>query len=120
MKKVVRLNEGQLNRIIKESVKNVLRETRLDYDEDNFSGRYNRYTDNDDEWYGEEVYALNIDDIRDCIYKLGRMPITELWLCQSQAERYGRGGERVESYKTEKEYINAINDYLKKGYCLTN
>lgn len=40
-KKRIRLTESDLHRIIKESVKQILKETRLDYDEDNFSGRYN-------------------------------------------------------------------------------
>ena len=39
-KKIVRLTETDLHKIIKESVKKILKETRLDYDEDNFSGKY--------------------------------------------------------------------------------
>lgn len=40
MKKIVRLTESDLHNIIKETVNNILKETRLDYDEDNFSGRH--------------------------------------------------------------------------------
>lgn len=38
-KSTIKLNEAQLKKIVAESVKKVLRETSLDYDEDNFSGR---------------------------------------------------------------------------------
>lgn len=48
MKQVIRLTESDLHRMIKESVKQVLRETRLDYDEDNFSGRHYLKQDVDD------------------------------------------------------------------------
>lgn len=41
-KQVIRLTEGDLHKIIKESVKQILKETRLDYDEDNFSGKYSQ------------------------------------------------------------------------------
>ena len=40
--KTIKLNENQLHEIIKESVKRVLNETELDYDIDNFSGRWGR------------------------------------------------------------------------------
>ena len=46
-KKVVRLTETDLHKIIKESVKKILKETRLDYDEDNFSGKYSLTNDDD-------------------------------------------------------------------------
>ena len=39
-KQLVRLTESDLHNIIKESVKKMLKETRLDYDEENFSGRW--------------------------------------------------------------------------------
>ncbi len=38
----MRLTETQLKQLIKESVKRVLNETALDYDMDNFSGRWGR------------------------------------------------------------------------------
>ena len=44
----IRLTESDLKNIIKESVKKVLMETRLDYDEDNFSGKYTQFKDDDD------------------------------------------------------------------------
>lgn len=40
--KTIKINENQLHEIIKESVKRVLNETELDYDIDNFSGRWGR------------------------------------------------------------------------------
>ena len=40
MKQIIRLTESDLHKIIKESVNKILKETRLDYDEDNFSGKY--------------------------------------------------------------------------------
>lgn len=46
-KKIVRLTETDLHKIIKESVKKILKETRLDYDEDNFSGKYSLTKDDD-------------------------------------------------------------------------
>jgi hypothetical protein len=46
-KKIVRLTETDLHKIIKESVKKILKETRLDYDEDNFSGKYSLTNDDD-------------------------------------------------------------------------
>lgn len=51
-KKLIRLTEGDIHRIVKESVNRVLRsalnETRLDYDEDNFSGRWNKNISDED------------------------------------------------------------------------
>lgn len=44
MKNVIKLNETELKKIVSESVKRVLKETELDYDMDNFSGRWNRGT----------------------------------------------------------------------------
>lgn len=40
MKKTIRLTESDLHRVIRESVKRVINETELNYDVDNFSGRY--------------------------------------------------------------------------------
>ena len=55
-KQLIRLTESDLHRIIKESVKKVLKETRLDYDEDNFSGRY-----------GTDSYYDNLIDLDGCL-----------------------------------------------------
>lgn len=41
-KNAIKLNEAQLRKIVAESVKKVLKETELDYDVDNFSGRFSR------------------------------------------------------------------------------
>lgn len=41
-KKLIRLTESDIHKIIKESVKRILNETRLDYDVDNFSGKWNK------------------------------------------------------------------------------
>ena len=41
-KNVVKINENTLRQIVAESVKKVLKETELDYDMDNFSGRWSR------------------------------------------------------------------------------
>lgn len=53
-----RLTESNLRGIIREAVKNALKETRLDYDVDNFSGRH--YKDiNYDDHIGDEGYLDN-------------------------------------------------------------
>lgn len=57
-KQVIRLTESDLRNIIKESVKKVLKETRLDYDEDNFSGKYTQFKDD----------GINPDDYLDDPY----------------------------------------------------
>ena len=44
--KTIRLTESDLHNIIKESVKKILKETSLNYDEDNFSGKYTQFNDN--------------------------------------------------------------------------
>lgn len=59
MKKIIRLTESDLHKIIKESVNKILKETRLDYDEDNFSGKYTK-TKTDD--------YINQDDYLDDPY----------------------------------------------------
>ena len=41
-KNAVKINESTLRKIVAESVKKVLKETELDYDMDNFSGRWSR------------------------------------------------------------------------------
>lgn len=38
----VKINEAQLKNLVAESIKKILKETELDYDVDNFSGRWNR------------------------------------------------------------------------------
>jgi hypothetical protein len=57
-KQLIRLTENDLHNIIKESVKKVLKETRLDYDEDNFSGKYTQFKDD----------GINPDDYLDDPY----------------------------------------------------
>ena len=57
-KQLIRLTESDLHNIIKESVKKVLKETRLDYDEDNFSGKYTKFKDD----------GINPDDYLDDPY----------------------------------------------------
>lgn len=39
---IIKLNENKLKKIVAESIKKVLKETELNYDIDNFSGRWNR------------------------------------------------------------------------------
>lgn len=41
-KNIVKINENTLRKMVAESVKKVLKETELDYDMDNFSGRWSR------------------------------------------------------------------------------
>ena len=48
MKQTFRLNESELKRVIAESVKRILNETLLNYDEDNFSGRWAKNPPMDD------------------------------------------------------------------------
>lgn len=52
MKQTIRLNERELKHLIRESVKRVLSETRLDYDIDNFSGKW--YKDVPDDYIDPE------------------------------------------------------------------
>lgn len=59
-KKLIRLTESDLHRIVKESVKRILNETRLDYDVDNFSGKWNKQ--NDDNYIDPEGYLDNPHD----------------------------------------------------------
>lgn len=118
MNKLIRLTESDLHRIVKESVQRILKETRLDYDEDNFSGRYSRNADNTIPYQGK-LYAFDVDD-RGKIYKYGQQPIDVISQCESEAERYGQGHCSVETYESEEDYINAIRNYIKKGYVVTN
>lgn len=118
MNKLIRLTESDLHRIVQESVQRILKETRLDYDEDNFSGRYSRNADNTIPYQGK-LFAFEIDD-RGKIYKYGQQPIDVISQCESEAERYGHGHCSVETYESEEDYINAIRNYIKKGYVVTN
>ena len=118
MNKLIRLTESDLHRIVKESVQRILKETRLDYDEDNFSGRYSRNADNTIPYQGK-LFAFEVDD-RGKIYKYGQQPIDVISQCESEAEHYGQGHCSVETYESEEDYINAIRNYLKKGYVVTN
>ena len=117
-KKLIRLTESDLHRIVKESVQRILKETRLDYDEDNFSGRYSRNADNTTPYQGK-LFAFEVDD-RGKIYKYGQQPIDVISQCESEAKRYGQGYCSVETYESEEDYINAIRNYIKKGYVVTN
>ena len=49
MKKQVKLTESELKRVIKEATMRVLRETALDYDVDNFSGRWTKGEPSDED-----------------------------------------------------------------------
>ena len=118
MNKLIRLTESDLHRIVKESVQRILKETRLDYDEDNFSGRYSRNADNTIPYQGK-LFAFDVDD-RGKIYKYGQQPIDVISQCESEAERYGQGHCSVETYESEEDYINALRNYIKKGYVVTN
>jgi hypothetical protein len=118
MKQVIRLTESDLHRVVKESVKKILKETRLDYDEDNFSGRYNRSVD-DTVSYKDKLFAFDVDD-RGKIYKYGQIPVDVISQCEREAERYGQGHCFVETYENEEDYINAISNYIRKGYIVTN
>ena len=118
MNKLIRLTESDLHRIVKESVQRILKETRLDYDEDNFSGGYSRNADNTIPYQGK-LFAFEVDD-RGKIYKYGQQPIDVISQCESEAERYGQGHCSVETYESEEDYINAIRNYIKKGYVVTN
>ena len=118
MNKLIRLTESDLHRIVKESVQRILKETRLDYDEDNFSGTYSRNADNTIPYQGK-LFAFDVDD-RGKIYKYGQQPIDVISQCESEAERYGQGHCSVETYESEEDYINAIRNYIKKGYVVTN
>lgn len=118
MNKLIRLTESDLHRIVQESVQRILKETRLDYDEDNFSGRYSRNADNTIPYQGK-LFAFEVDD-RGKIYKYGQQPIDVISQCESEAEHYGQGHCSVETYESEEDYINAIRNYLKKGYVVTN
>lgn len=118
MNKLIRLTESDFHRIVQESVQRILKETRLDYDEDNFSGRYSRNADNTIPYQGK-LFAFEVDD-RGKIYKYGQQPIDVISQCESEAEHYGQGHCSVETYESEEDYINAIRNYLKKGYVVTN
>lgn len=48
MRRTIRLTESELKRMITESVRRVLNETRLDYDVDNFSGKWTKNPSMDD------------------------------------------------------------------------
>ena len=48
MKQTIKLRESELKRMISESVKRVMNETPLNYDEDNFSGRWTKNPSMDD------------------------------------------------------------------------
>lgn len=55
-KQLIRLTESDLHKIIKESVKKVLKETSLYYDEDNFSGKYSNHNNDDSDYIDANDY----------------------------------------------------------------
>lgn len=50
MSKQVRLTEAELKQVVKEAAMKILSETQLNYDVDNFSGRWNKNEPSDEEW----------------------------------------------------------------------
>ena len=56
MKRRVRLTEGDLHNIVKESVKRILKETPLNYDIDNFSGRWYKGEPSEEEMELTDLY----------------------------------------------------------------
>ena len=50
MSKQMRLTEAELKQVVKEAAIKILSETPLNYDIDNFSGRWNKSEPNDEEW----------------------------------------------------------------------
>ena len=58
-KKVIRLTESDLHKIITESVHGILSETELNYDIDNFSGRWNKSEPDYNEYVDQEGYLDN-------------------------------------------------------------
>lgn len=50
MSKQMRLTEAELKQVVKEAAMKILSETTLDYDIDNFSGRWNKSEPSDEEW----------------------------------------------------------------------
>lgn len=73
--RVIKINEQQLRQIVTESVKRVLKETELDYDIDNFSGRWNRGQRYniivDGEVYYSDVPEESVDEL---VVQLERKP----------------------------------------------
>lgn len=116
-RKVVRLTESELHNIIKSSVKKILKETSLYYDEDNFSGRYTR--NNNTEEITSDVFVLEINDSNKSLYLFGKMPIDNCMMCQRDAERWGNGSY-IDFYEDENLYNKTINNYLQQGYTITN
>lgn len=50
MEKKIRLTEAELKQVVKEAAMKILSETPLNYDIDNFSGRWNKSEPSDEEW----------------------------------------------------------------------
>ena len=111
-------NEAKLRKIVRESMLKFVNETRLDYDDDNFSGRWTRHPDDTIPYEGK-LFAFDVDD-RGTIWKYGELDIDELQMCEREAEQYSGGHSSVESYETEEEYLNAIDDYVAQGYVVKN
>ncbi len=118
-KKIVRLTESKLRNIISETVKKVLKETSLYYDEDNFSGRWSK-NDNFYEETTEDVYAFDIDYRNREVWLYGKISQDDLSTCQDNAARYGNGNCEVDWYFDKQEYENEINKLISTGYKITN
>ena len=106
MKKLIRLTESDLHRIVKESVQRILKETRLDYDDDNFSGRYSRNADNTIPYQGK-LFAFDVDD-RGKIYKYGQLKRSSCWPGGTE----GQYEDRVVRQEDISMGINPALDYL--------
>lgn len=119
MSKTIRLTESKLRDLIKESVKQVLKETSINYDEDNFSGKYSKRNNDTKENTGY-VFAFNVNDLKNTIYLYGKISVESCEMCQHEAERYGNGAEYVEFYEDENSYKQAINKYLQNSYTISN
>lgn len=119
MKRTIRLTESKLRDLIKESVKQVLKETSINYDEDNFSGKYSKRNNDTKENTGY-VFAFNVNDLKNTIYLYGKISVETCEMCQHEAERYGNGAEYVEFYEDENSYKQAINKYLGNNYTISN
>ena len=72
------ITESVLREIIAESIRKVLRETELDYDEDNFSGRYN-YPEHYNIYIGDDIEYHNVpEDEVDELYRRAERK-AEMW-----------------------------------------
>lgn len=117
MKQTIRLTESELRNIVKESVSQILKETSLGYDVDNFSGRHTKAQDDTEEITGD-VFAYEVDDSKKSLYLFGRIPVYKCEMAQKEAQRYGNG--YVDWHENEIDYKKAVKEYLGQGYTITN